>query len=68
MSDKDQAPFGAAKLERLSAKLRNLQRMAHELSNQLLIVELEMELTRREIQRSQGDENHGQTTDNLEAF
>ena len=68
MNDEDQAPLGAARLERLSAKMRTLQQQAHKLSHELLLTEIEMDLALREIREAQGGENHGKTIDDLEAL
>jgi len=66
-TDEDRARAGLARLKRTGAKIGKLQRQAHELSNALLIAEVELDLALREIRQSLGGDDDGKTNDNLEA-
>jgi len=66
MSNSDNPHLGLARLRQTGEKIRKLQHQAHELSNALLMAEIELDLALREIQQSGGNEN-GQTEIDLEA-
>jgi len=66
MSTRDEPRVGLARLKQTGEKIRKLQRQAHELSNALLIAEIELDLAMHEIKQSLGGQSDGEAKGNLE--